>query len=508
MTFSLLGALLLTFAATGQADVGVNHGTRLFVGDEVSVVSHIDLTRLDVTAFSHQVVGGLADDEDVHGITAIIGDSCRALSAAGARDIYVLIDLADMPGYPVVVIPVVAGTDGRALSAAFVTSAAKVGLKWPAIEIIRGAVVAGSTTAVARSRQEQPHPRPELAAALAASGDGSIQVAIIPSTIQRRAIEETMTDLPAELGGGPITALTQNLRWASLTLATAPKATIRAVIQAKDASVVVPIEKVVQNALNLAVNGVQSAKSLKPLVAAIKQIKPRVEGDHIVLEADLEKTAALVSIPILRAREASRRVQCINNLKQIALAMHNYHSTNNSFPSAFSATKDGKPLLSWRVHILPYLEQSALFKEFHLDEAWDSPHNKSLIARMPMTYACPSANRKLAAEGKTCYLTPRGSATIFPGSQPIKLQDITDGTSNTILTVDANNNAAVIWTKPDDWEIEPELETDKLFGHHLGGVQVSFADGSVRFLAEHIKLHVLKALITRKGGEVIDAGDL
>ena len=97
--------------------------------------------------------------------------------------------------------------------------------------------------------------------------------------------------------------------------------------------------------------------------------------------------------------------QCINNLKQIGLAMHNYHARHKTFPPAYTVDKDGKPLLSWRVLILPYLEQDALYKEFHLDEPWDSEHNRALIDRMPTTYLCPGGSSKRADRGKTTYLT-------------------------------------------------------------------------------------------------------
>ena len=84
--------------------------------------------------------------------------------------------------------------------------------------------------------------------------------------------------------------------------------------------------------------------------------------------------------------------QSTNNLKQIGLALHNFRSANDHFPADIRG-KDGKPLLSWRVAILPFIEQQALFNEFHLDEPWDSTHNKTLIEHMPATSRCPAAAR-------------------------------------------------------------------------------------------------------------------
>jgi prepilin-type processing-associated H-X9-DG protein len=188
--------------------------------------------------------------------------------------------------------------------------------------------------------------------------------------------------------------------------------------------------------------------------------------------------------------------------------MHNYHDRHGSFPPAYTVDKAGKPLLSWRVLILPYVEQDALFKEFHLDEAWDSPHNRTLIDRMPSTYRCPVMSSKRADLGKTTYLTPRGKSTIFPGSEGIGIAKVTDGTSNTIFVVDASNDRAVVWTKPDDWDVDPIVDLKGIFGHHPGGTIFGFADGSVRFIKESVDPKLMEKILTRDGGEVIGQEDL
>ena len=146
-------------------------------------------------------------------------------------------------------------------------------------------------------------------------------------------------------------------------------------------------------------------------------MKPSVDGSRITMNVDAKQAASLVDSITRPARQAAIRSQCVNNEKQIGLAIHNYIVSHGSFPPAYTHDKAGKPLLSWRVLILPYIEQDALYKEFHLDEPWDSPHNKALIARMPATYRCPGENEELARQGKTRYLTPRGKATIFPGAE-------------------------------------------------------------------------------------------
>ena len=200
------------------------------------------------------------------------------------------------------------------------------------------------------------------------------------------------------------------------------------------------------------------------------------------------------------ARHAARRAQSTNNLKQIALAMHNFHDVHKSFPSATTTPKGGN--LSWRVQILPFIEQQALFNQFKLDEPWDSEHNKKLIPHMPQTYASP--NSTMSREGKTNYLTVRGEGTIFPDEEKgIGIAKITDGTSNTILALEVNDDRAVIWTKPDDYEFDPDNPTAGLGLLQGGAFLAAMADGSVRTISLAIDPQTLKNLYTRADGEVV-----
>ncbi len=212
---------------------------------------------------------------------------------------------------------------------------------------------------------------------------------------------------------------------------------------------------------------------------------------------------ALLLPAVQAAREAARRAQCVNDLKQIGLALHNYHSTNNGFPAAAITGKDGKPLLSWRVAILPYIEANGLYNEFHLDEPWDSRHNKALIAKMPNAYKCPS--RPQAAEGTTTYKAFVGGGALFDPTKPAGIQQVTDGTSNTMAVVEGKT--PVIWTKPDDIPFDPKAPASFLDAgsNHPGGFNVLFADGSVRFIKTSTAVQAFRALITRAGGEVVGA---
>ncbi len=233
---------------------------------------------------------------------------------------------------------------------------------------------------------------------------------------------------------------------------------------------------------------------------------------HGVIPSGVGASPAVIAVSIAlllpavqQAREAARRSQAKNNLKQIGLAMHNYHDTYRAFPVAATVDKANKKLLSWRVHILPFIDQAALYQQFHLDEPWDSDHNKQFIKQIPTVYVQPT-HADLATDGKTVYLVPTGKGTAFEGTDGMKIQNFTDGTSNTILAVEAHRDAAVIWTKPDDLEIDFKNPLKNLKSALVGGFHILMCDGSVRFVSDAIDVNTLKALFTRGGGEAINFG--
>ncbi len=208
-------------------------------------------------------------------------------------------------------------------------------------------------------------------------------------------------------------------------------------------------------------------------------------------------TAAFFMPAVRSAREAARRAQCTNNLKQIALALHMYHEANGSLPPAAITDKNGRPLLSWRVAILPFIEASDLSMKFHLDEPWDSPHNLALVERMPSVYNCPSDGT--LKPGTTGYLAVVGASTVFrPDGKPVRFQDITDGAERTILVGESTHS--VPWTKPEDRSFDTNLPLFGLgsrHGYHNNGFNVVFADGSAQFLKSSIDPLLLRTMLLR-----------
>jgi type II secretory pathway pseudopilin PulG len=250
---------------------------------------------------------------------------------------------------------------------------------------------------------------------------------------------------------------------------------------------------------------------LSPAVTSVRRTKGGIEivQQQSLPGGDTALTASLGAglLPAISvSRSAARRTQSMNQMKQIVLAMHNYAYTHKTFPPAYTADKDGKPLLSWRVLILPFLGEDPLYKQFHLDEPWDSPHNKKLIARIPTVYKDPSSS--VSSQGKANYLTVRGEKTVFPGDRGISFREIRDGSANTIMTVEVPDAKAVIWTRPDDFDYDQTDPKKGLLGMRAGGVIIGLADGSVRFLPSSIRSETLGALFTRDGGESIDWNEL
>ena len=162
----------------------------------------------------------------------------------------------------------------------------------------------------------------------------------------------------------------------------------------------------------------------------------------------------------------------------------------------------GKPLLSWRVHILPYMEESQLYNQFHLDEAWVSPHNCALIDRMPAVYRSPMSSSK--EKGRTNYLLPVGNGAAFQAGKPTQIMDIQDGTSNTVMVLEVDDDHAVTWTKPDDWKYDPKHPMQGLGNLDAGRFHTAFCDGSVHVIRTRIEPEVMCSLIERADGRAID----
>ena len=222
----------------------------------------------------------------------------------------------------------------------------------------------------------------------------------------------------------------------------------------------------------------------------------------------------LLLLPLNASRGPDRRISCMNNTKNIGLAIINYEAGRGSLPPAYTVDANGKPLHSWRVLILPYIDELGLYKKIRLDEPWDSEYNRQFHdAKIPV-FQCPSKGilnalqwnmPQLRAEGNCYYSVVIGDETPFPGEKTTTFDDIKDGTNNTLLVVE--RLLPVCWMDPNHeiiFDTAAEGVNKNVHGigsAHAGGCNIGYADGSVHFVSDEIEKEEWKAMLTKAGND-------
>ncbi len=256
---------------------------------------------------------------------------------------------------------------------------------------------------------------------------------------------------------------------------------------------------------------------------------PTAHDDQIVYINDRDKTSwgsklgivlgicVCLIIPIAlflpvpgRISERAHRVTCMNNLKQIALALHNYHDAYGSFPPAYTTDENGRPMHSWRVFLPPFMESSNFYEQYNFHEPWDSPNNLKMIEMMPAGFQCPSAN---AEQGFTHYVVVIGDPyrfpqTMFSPDRAISLSEVLDGASQTILVAEVQR--AVPWTMPgadlvfNNMTMHVNGSPASISSLHPHGARVAMADGSVHRLDDNLDSQTLRNLLQPADGNPVE----
>ncbi len=426
------------------------------------------------------------------------------LKQAGAEDAYAIFSLVDLPVQP----PAVLITAKSAEQAEML----KTDCGFPCM-VFGPNLVIGSPAVLDRVQNHRLKPRGDLDSLLKQVEGNLMTLVIAPSADQRRAIREVLPAMPAPWQNfdGPL--LADGLKRIVVSVESWDRSIVKLLVESENEPSRVKLMTEVSAVTRLIGSGEIALPPIAKNVwaALIGSLDSKTQANWIEFKftADhLEAIAKSLRPGIQQFAKQQSRGEMRNKVRQLALSFHNGADAENKLPGYANFDTNGKPLLSWRVHMLPWLDQNSLYKQFHLDESWDSPHNKKLISSMPAIYAVPAGwlenerNDELMKSGKTVFVVPRGKG-VFGQADGMLFRDIKDGTSNTIMIMTAPADKAVVWTKPDDLEVDLANPIDSLFTNEMLESVVVFADASVRVINNDITNEKLKALFTVDGGELV-----
>jgi hypothetical protein len=502
-------AIMAGAAAGHDADQRVALLAPLIENDTIAVL-RLDVAGFDAESVFHYLASLFPDYAGELNRTAASGKQVhKALREAGAGEAVVVFSAPEFPEPSFTFVTMKEGADEAALAKFQGRTSNKA---WRVQRLPNG-LVAGKAAVIERLTRGKRNARPKLPAALAAAGNAPLQFLLLPSEDHRRVIRELLPISPG-LSSVPAKALADGFIWAALAVDIQTNPSLKLTVQAADAEAAKNLADMAQSGLALIGRQVfyGETKSLRETMpeqfdAVAAALKPAVNGSQLTVTiSDPAVHKAIAALIVSALDRAGPAVQSISgqNMQRIAIGLHSYADAHQShFPPTAIRSSDGKPLLSWRVAILPFVGEKALYQQFKLDEPWDSEHNKKLIEKMPAIYQSPKIKDK--RPGLTTYLVPVGKEVAFTGEATGRImpKEFEDGTSNTILLLDVADEKGVTWTKPDDLPVDSADPKNGLIGHFPGFFLVAMADGSVRRVRQTISNKTLWAAFTCSGAETL-----
>lgn len=430
----------------------------------------------------------------------------RTLAVNRVTDLYVVISTYDLPDCgATLVVPLSESKEGNDKVAKELKQIWKNN-----VQVAAGGIIVSDSKSRVTPDAKTKEARSDFAPALATVQGDPFQFAINLGNSSKRVLRETLPIMFSELDAASATNLADGWKWISLGIQFGPKRQLRLIVQAKDDTTALNLKQTCDQSfkhLSALAEKLPQSRQVANLIASLNFSKDQsrlslaLSEDNQTLKSLLNDFAApLVEIGVKNSLNERTR----NNIKQIMLAMHNYHDTSKSFPPRATFSKDGKPLLSWRVAILPYLGEGELYSQFRQDEPWDSDHNKQLISKMPQAYVSPNVSPEKRAEGFTSYVGLVAPKSLFGSVEGVMIRQVRDGTSNTIAIVDANGDQAVPWTKPMDLPVDLKKPLENLIAKDKEGFYAGICDGSVRRIPNEIKPETLGYLIQIDDGHPIE----
>ena len=247
-------------------------------------------------------------------------------------------------------------------------------------------------------------------------------------------------------------------------------------------------------------------------LGTIGSIMALVAGGMIAFVAVLALLMWIMGPAISGGTATAQQSACQSNLKQIGLALDQYHQRFNSYPPAYVVDANGKRMHSWRVLILPFLGEQGLYAQYDMTQPWDSPNNIAVARRMPAVYGCPS-DISADENSETSYLVVIGKGTAFPGSKAVKKTQFTDSLGSTVLVVESHASG-IGWSEPKDLDASQMLflinggtgkggGAQEITSRHMGGASVLTADNEGHFLKDDVPSEYVEALLTIAGKDLV-----
>ncbi len=506
MLLLLIGVSLIK-ADSPQATVNA------LASKDLLAVAYVDLKSIEADACLEWAVQQKLVPADVAAemshMTGVAQEFLRQATKAGADHVIALVNQEDLSlkrTPPLIVISVAEGQQAEKTIKSLRRILALLQIPDFEMESWNNSILGGTAAQIAKAKTRPSVARPNFANAWKKFGGHDAGAMIFGSNDTRRVLRELLPELdsPFERLSGKMIA--DNLISGGVSIDLPKELAARIIIQTTDKDSAATVSDALRHLKAMLTETQSEFSAMVPAigVAAVSAVDPEVVGSDVVVDLGplLNDKVRLASL-LEPVRSGSRRTQRQNNLRQTILAMLNYESAYDSFPASANFDADGKPLLSWRVHILPFLEKNELYQQFKLDEPWNSPHNIKLVQQMPETYADPARSLgHLKQAGKTRVVVPFAEGTMFHGTEGVTFRNITDGSSNTMALVNVVPDKAVVWTQPIDWNVDLSSPKDGLFDEDTKETLFARADGSTDVLSKDILVEQLKGLLTKDGGEV------
>jgi hypothetical protein len=511
---------------------------KAFVQEDTVLVGHINLTKIDVAQII-QNSKPIADAIPPDSLPLVEGGQKYLTETLGIKEVFIVANLRMFPPQAVIILPKTEKTNTDMIQELTdqygFTMVNRKDSKYVLIIPKRSWTVSDADSYFNQNIPATLVDRPDIAEAFQAVENAPIKLVMAMPEFARKVIKETRPQLPSPFDKLDIVTPLSGLRWAAIGIE--PATSVMNVTAAMTSELAAQNTlQSLQEAVPLILDGVPTSFSIfgsgllsvsqpefkETLLKNQDRIRalviPKVEGKNLTVRWEKPQFEEMFNLasPFLKElttneHDRIKRQPCSTQIRILLLSLHTHHDSQGKFPPPFTVDAKGKPLHSWRVLVLPYIEQYELYKKIRLDEPWDSTHNKQFHDQMPTMFRCPACTLG-DPKRDTVYCMVVGEETIgVPNGKGISWDKITDGTSNTIALVE--RKTPVCWMEPVDvLQEHAYLGVNKhelgIGSEHLGGVIAGLCDGSVYFMKEDIDHKWLKALLTKAGGENVPRDEL